>query len=74
MSAAFDFAFPGPCQLNPMHLIGKIALATYFVKSGSPADPMFVLRSPVFWGIAGFTIGVYLFFRGFPFLKRKHLI
>jgi hypothetical protein len=57
-----------------MHLIGKIALATYFVKSGSPADPMVVLRSPVLWGIAGVTIGVYLFFRGFPFLKRKHLI
>jgi hypothetical protein len=57
-----------------MHLIGKIALATYFVKSGSPVDPMSVLRSPVLWGIAGVTIGVYLFFRGFPFLKRKHLI
>ena len=57
-----------------MHLIGTIALATYFVESGSPADPMVVLRSPVLWGIAGVTIGVYLFFRGFPFLKRKHLI
>jgi hypothetical protein len=74
LSAAFDFAFPGPCQPNQMHLIGKIALAMYFVRSGSPADPMFVLRSPVLWGIAGLTIGVYLFFRGFPFLKRKHLI
>ncbi len=35
---------------------------------------MFVLRLPVLWGIAGIAIGVYLFSRGFPFLKRKHLI
>jgi len=57
-----------------MHLISKIAVAMYFVKSGSSPGPLFVLRSPVLWGIAGIAGGVYLFFRGFPFLKRKHLI
>jgi hypothetical protein len=56
-----------------MHLIGKIAVAMYFVKSGPSPDPMSVLRSPVV-GIASIAIGVFLFFRGFPFLKRKHLI
>src|ERR1700682_3163379 len=57
-----------------MHLLGKIALAMYFVKAGASPDPMCVLPSPVLWGIAGIVIGVYLFFRGFRFLKGKHLI
>jgi hypothetical protein len=57
-----------------MHLIGKIALAMYFVKSGASPDPMFVLRLPVLWGVAGIVMGVYLFFRGFRFLKGKHLM
>jgi hypothetical protein len=33
-----------------------------------------LLRSPILWGVAGIGIGVRLFFRGFPFLKGKHLI
>ena len=58
-----------------MENIGKIAvLAMYSVKSGSSPDPLSALRSPVLWGIVGVTIGVFVFFRGFPFLKRKHLI
>jgi hypothetical protein len=58
-----------------MENIGKIAaLAMYSVKSGSSPDPLSGLQSPVLWGIVGITIGVFLFFRGFPFLKRKHLI
>jgi E3 ubiquitin ligase len=58
-----------------MESIGKIvAFAMYFVRSGSSSDPLSVLRSPVLWGVAGIGIGVRLFFRGFPFLKGKHLI
>jgi len=45
----------------------------YFVRSGS-SDPLSLLRSPILWGVAGIGIGVRLFFRGFPFLKGKHLI
>ena len=44
------------------------------MKSGASPDPFTLLRSPVLWGILGIAIGVRLFFRGFPFLKRKHLI
>ena len=57
-----------------MHLIGEIALAMYLVKSGASPDPFSLLRSPVLWGILAIGIGVRLFFRGFPFLKRKQLI
>jgi hypothetical protein len=57
---------------NQMHLIGKIAVAMLSIQSGVSSDSL-SLRSPVL-GIAGIAIGVYLFFRGFPFLKRKHLI
>jgi hypothetical protein len=58
-----------------MESIGKIvAVAMYSVRSGSAPDPFSLLRSPVLWGIAGIGIGVSFFFRGFPFLKRKHLI
>ena len=71
---AVDFACTRPSLPDQMHLIGKIAVAMYFVKSGSSPGPLFVLRSPVLWGIAGIAGGVYLFFRGFPFLTRKHLI
>ena len=58
-----------------MESIGKIvaAFAMYFVRSGS-SDPLSLLRSPILWGVAGIGIGVRLFFRGFPFLKGKHLI
>jgi hypothetical protein len=58
-----------------MESIGKIvaAFAMYFVRSGS-SDPLSPLRSPILWGVAGIGIGVRLFFRGFPFLKGKHLI
>ncbi len=58
-----------------MENIAKIvALAMDSLKSGSSPDPWSVLRSPVLWGIAGIGLGVSLFFRGFPFLKRKNLI
>jgi hypothetical protein len=58
-----------------MESIGHIvaAFAMYFVRSGS-SDPLSLLRSPILWGVAGIGIGVRLFFRGFPFLKGKHLI
>jgi E3 Ubiquitin ligase len=57
-----------------MENIGKIAaLAISSVSSASP-EALFVLRSPLLWGVAGIAIGVFLFFRGFPFLKRKQLI
>src|SRR5713226_2745919 len=58
-----------------MENVGKIvAFAMYSIMSGSSPDPFSVLRSPVLWGIIGIGIGVRLFFRGFPFLKRKRLI
>ncbi len=50
------------------------AAAMCFIRSGSSPDPLFVLRSPILWGIAGVGIGIWLFFRGFPFLMRKRLI
>ncbi len=57
-----------------MESIGKIvAVAMYSVGSGSSSG-LSLLRSPVLWGIAGIGTGVSFFFRGFPFLKRKHLI
>ena len=58
-----------------MESIGHIvaAFAMYFVRSGS-SDPLSLRRSPILWGVAGIGIGVRLFFRGFPFLKGKHLI
>jgi hypothetical protein len=58
-----------------MENIGKFAvLAIYSVSFGSSPEPLFVLQSPLLWGILGIATGVFLFFRGFPFLKRKQLI
>ncbi len=58
-----------------MWSIGQIAAAAmYFIRSASSSDALSALRSPVLWGIAGVGIGIFLFFRGFPFLKRKRLI
>lgn len=58
-----------------MEIIGNIAVtAIGHVKSGLSSAPISVLRSPVLWGIAGVWVGVSLFFRGFPALKRKRLI
>jgi hypothetical protein len=58
-----------------MENIGKIlAFAMYFARSGTSSDPLSLLRSPILWGVAGIGIGVRLFFRGFSFLKGKHLI
>jgi len=55
-----------------MESIGKIDLAAiHFLVS---ADTILILRTPEFWGIPAIGLGVYLFFRGFPFLKRKRLI
>jgi hypothetical protein len=54
--------------------IDQIAAAMYFIRSASSPDPLFVLRSPILWGVASVGIGIWLFFRGFPFLKRKRLI
>ena len=45
-----------------------------FIRSASSSDALSALRSPVLWGIAGVGIGIFLFFRGFPHLKRKRLI
>ena len=57
-----------------MESIGQIAAAMYFIRSGSSPDPLSALRSPTLWGIASLGLGTFLFFRGFPFLKRKRLI
>ncbi len=57
-----------------MESIGQIAAAMYFIRSASSPDPLSALRSPLLWGIAGVGVGIFLFFRGFPFLKRKRLI
>jgi len=57
-----------------MESIGPIAAAMYFIGSGSSSGPLFVLRSPILWGIAGVGVGIYFFFRGFPHLRRKRLI
>ncbi len=57
-----------------MESIGQVAAAMYFIRSASSPDPLSALRSPVLWGIAGVGVGIFLFFRGFPFLKRKRLI
>ena len=57
-----------------MESIRQIIAAAGFVRSGTSSDPLIVLRSPILWGIAGVGIGIFLFFRGFPFLKRKRLI
>jgi E3 Ubiquitin ligase len=58
-----------------MENIGKLAaLAMFSIRSGSGADSFALLRSPFLWGFAGVVIGVFLFFRGFPYLKRKRLI
>ena len=57
-----------------MDSVAKIAtVAMVSIRTGAP-DPFSVLRSSILWGIAGLGIGVFLFFRGFPFLKRKRLI
>lgn len=58
-----------------MWSIGQIAAAAMcFIRSASSSDALSALRSPVLWGIAGVGIGIFLFFRGFPHLKRKRLI
>ena len=57
-----------------MESIGQVAAAMCFIRSASSPDPLSALRSPVLWGIAGVVVGIFLFFRGFPFLKRKRLI
>jgi hypothetical protein len=58
-----------------METLGNIVVLTMVsVRSGASPDPFALLRSPVLWGILGIAIGVRLFFRGFPFLKRKQLI
>ena len=45
-----------------------------FIRSASSSDPLSALRSPLLWGTAGVGAGIFLFFRGFPHLKRKRLI
>jgi E3 Ubiquitin ligase len=55
------------------NIVKIAALAMSSIQSGASSDSLSVLRSPVF-GLTGMAIGVYLFFRGFPFLKRQHLI
>ena len=57
-----------------MESIGQVAAAMYFIRPASSPNPLVVLRSPVLWGIVGVGFGIFLFFRGFPFLKRKRLI
>ncbi len=57
-----------------MESIGQIIAAAGFTRSGTASDPLFVLRSPILWGIIGVSIGIFLFIRGFPALKRKRLI
>jgi len=57
-----------------MESIGQVAAAMYFIRYASSPDPLSALRSQVLWGIAGVLFGIFLFFRGFPFLKRKRLI
>src|SRR5882724_4842997 len=58
-----------------MEIIGKIAVAAIgFPASAFSSDSPSILRSPLLWGFAGILAGVFLFFRGFPFLKRKQLI
>lgn len=57
-----------------MESIGQVAAAMCLIRSASSSDPLSGLRSPVLWGIAGVVVGIFLFFRGFPFLKRKRLI
>jgi hypothetical protein len=57
-----------------MESVAKIvAVALYSIRNGSP-DPFSLFRSPLLWGIAGMGMGISLFLRGFPFLKRKQLI
>ena len=46
----------------------------YFVSSDRLQILFAYSGHPLLWGVAGIGIGVWLFFRGFPFLKRKHLI
>jgi hypothetical protein len=56
-----------------MENIGKlVTLGMFSTRSG--ANPFAIVRSPALWGCAGVVIGVFLFFRGFPYLKRKRLI
>lgn len=58
-----------------MESIGNIVvLAMVSVSSGSSPDLFSLVRSPILWGILAMGVGVRLFFRGFPFLKRKQLI
>jgi hypothetical protein len=58
-----------------MQMIGQITVgAISFVTLRVPPDPFFILRSPLLWGLSGLFVGDWLFFRGFPFLKRKRLI
>jgi hypothetical protein len=57
-----------------MESIAKIAVVAMHSISTGSADPFSVLRSQVLWGLAGLGIGIFLFIRGFPFLKRKRLI
>jgi hypothetical protein len=57
-----------------MEIVGKLVVAAIDYTTARSPDPLSVLRSPVLWGMAGIVLGVGLFFRGFPLLKRKSLI
>jgi hypothetical protein len=57
-----------------MEIIGKLVVAAIDYTTARSPDPLSVLRSPVLWGMAGIVLGVWLFFRGFPLLKRKSLV
>jgi len=57
-----------------MEIIGKLVVAAIDYTTARSPDPLSVLRSPLLWGMAGIAGGVWLFFRGFPLLKRKSLV
>jgi hypothetical protein len=58
-----------------MENIGKlVALGMFFMRSASGSDALVGLKSPLLWGFAGVVTGVFLFFRGFPYLQRKRVI
>jgi hypothetical protein len=57
-----------------MNLIAGIALASG-KSSKSPPNLLFSLfANPLIWALIGFGAGIYFFFRGFAFLRRKRFI
>jgi len=57
-----------------MGLVVGVALASGISRKSLPGLLLSLFANPVIWAMIGFGAGIYFFFRGFVFLRRKRFI